>query len=96
MNLGKINFFAKMVKLKIWSPIKKVFKINFMANSPKKPRASYQDKMNVIHTKSRRGDQKRISEMTGYSASYVSAVLSAQYNNDEIVNCAYKIMRPRK
>jgi predicted transcriptional regulator len=52
--------------------------------------------MNVIHSKRRRGDQKRISEMTGYSASYVSEVLSARYNNNEIVNCAYKIMRPRK
>jgi predicted transcriptional regulator len=67
-----------------------------MSNTPKKPQLSYQDKMNVIHSKRRRGDQKRISEMTGYSASYVSEVLSARYNNDEIVNYAYKIMRPRK
>jgi predicted transcriptional regulator len=67
-----------------------------MSNTPKKPQLSYQDKMNVIHSKRRRGDQKRISEMTGYSASYVSEVLSVRYNNNEIVNYAYKIMRSRK
>jgi hypothetical protein len=62
----------------------------------KKTPLTYTQKLALISQKIRRGDQKRISEMTGYSASYVSYVLNSVYNNQSIVNYAYKIMRSRK
>jgi len=62
----------------------------------KKTPLTYAQKLALISQKIRRGDQKRISEMTGYSPSYVSYVLNSVYSNQSIVNYAYKIMRPRK
>lgn len=62
----------------------------------KKTPLTYAQKLALISQKIRRGDQKRISEMTGYSPSYVSYVLNSVYSNQFIVNYAYKIMRPRK
>lgn len=62
----------------------------------KKTPLNYSQKLELISQKIRRGDQKRISEMTGYSPSYVSYVLNSVYSNQSIVNYAYKIMRPRK
>ncbi len=55
-----------------------------------------QEKLDTFRTKGRKGDQKRISEMTGFSQSYVSEVLGGKYENKSIVNYAYKITRARK
>jgi predicted transcriptional regulator len=67
-----------------------------MSNSVKTKQVSLQEKVSTFNSKSRPGDQKRISEMTGYSASYVSEVLSGKYQNKSIVDYAYKITRARK
>ena len=57
---------------------------------------SYEQKMMVIASKIRRGDQAIISAKTGYASSTVSEVLSGKYSNIKIVNQAFKITNPRK
>jgi hypothetical protein len=57
---------------------------------------SYEQKMNVIASKIRRGDQAIISAKTGYASSTVSEVLSGKYSNVKIVNQAFKMTNPRK
>jgi hypothetical protein len=57
---------------------------------------SYEQKMNVIASKIRRGDQAIISSKTGYASSTVSEVLSGKYSNMKIVNQAFKMTNPRK
>lgn len=57
---------------------------------------SYEQKMNVIASKIRRGDQAIISAKTGYASSTVSEVLSGKYSNMKIVNQAFKMTNPRK
>ena len=57
---------------------------------------SYKQKMNVIASKIRRGDQAIISAKTGYASSTVSEVLSGKYSNVNIVNQAFKMANPRK
>ncbi|MCX6262590.1 MAG: hypothetical protein NTY95_17460 [Bacteroidia bacterium] len=57
---------------------------------------SYEQKMMVIASKIRRGDQSRICAKTGYASSTVSEVLSGKYNNMTIVNYAFKMTNPRK
>jgi hypothetical protein len=57
---------------------------------------SYEQKMNVIASKIRRGDQAIISSKTGYASSTVSEVLSGKYSNMKIVNQAFKMANPRK
>jgi hypothetical protein len=59
-------------------------------------KVSYEQKLATISSKIRRGDQTRIRVKTGYSAGYVSEVLSGKYNNTEIVNYAFKMTNPRK
>lgn len=54
------------------------------------------EKRNVIATRKRRGDVTIVSIRTGYSVSYVSEVLNFQYNNEKIVDTAYKLVRNRK
>ena len=57
---------------------------------------SYEQKMMVIASKIRRGDQAIISTKTGYASSTVSEVLSGKYSNMKIVNQAFKMTNPRK
>jgi hypothetical protein len=57
---------------------------------------SYEQKMNIIASKIRRGDQAIISSKTGYASSTVSEVLSGKYSNMKIVNQAFKMTNPRK
>ena len=57
---------------------------------------SYEQKMSVISSRIRRGDQAIISAKTGYASSTVSEVLSGKYSNIKIVNQAFKITNPRK
>ena len=57
---------------------------------------SYEQKMSVISSRIRRGDQAIISAKTGYASSTVSEVLSGKYSNINIVNQAFKITNPRK
>jgi hypothetical protein len=57
---------------------------------------SYEQKMEVIASKIRRGDQAIISAKTGYASSTVSEVLSGKYSNMKIVNQAFKMTNPRK
>jgi len=57
---------------------------------------SYKQKMSVIASKIRRGDQAIISAKTGYASSTVSEVLSGKYSNVNIVNQAFKMANPRK
>jgi hypothetical protein len=57
---------------------------------------SYEQKMSVIASKIRRGDQAIISAKTGYASSTVSEVLSGKYSNMKIVNQAFKMTNPRK
>jgi hypothetical protein len=57
---------------------------------------SYEQKMSVIASKIRRGDQAIISAKTGYASSTVSEVLSGKYSNVNIVNQAFKMANPRK
>ena len=57
---------------------------------------SYEQKMMVIASKIRRGDQAIISTKTGYASSTVSEVLSGKYSNVNIVNQAFKMTNPRK
>jgi len=57
---------------------------------------SYEQKMTVIASKIRRGDQAIISAKTGYASSTVSEVLSGKYSNAKIVNQAFKMTNPRK
>ena len=44
----------------------------------------------------RRGDVTKVANLTGYSVSYVSEVLNYKYENNEIINTAYGVMRKRK
>lgn len=67
-----------------------------MTNTQTKAGTTYQQKMETIKTKIRRGDQVRIANSTGYSRGYVSEVLSGRYTNNAIVNYAFKITKPRK
>lgn len=67
-----------------------------MSNSVKTAQPTLKDKLSVFRSKTRLGDQKRISDMTGYSPSYVSEVLGGKYQNKSIVDYAYKITRARK
>jgi predicted transcriptional regulator len=67
-----------------------------MSNLVKSQGPTIQEKLDTFRTKGRKGDQKRISEMTGFSQSYVSQVLGGKYENKSIVNYAYKITRARK
>ena len=67
-----------------------------MSNSVKTVQPTPEDKLSVFRSKTRIGDQKRISDMTGYSPSYVSEVLGGKYQNKSIVDYAYKITRSRK
>ena len=67
-----------------------------MSNSVKTAQPTLKDKLSVFRSKTRLGDQKRISDMTGYSPSYVSEVLGGKYQNKSIVDYAYKITRSRK
>jgi hypothetical protein len=57
---------------------------------------SYEQKMTVIASKIRRGDQAIICAKTGYASSTVSEVLSGKYSNVKIVNQAFKMTNPRK
>ena len=57
---------------------------------------SYEQKMEVIASKIRRGDQAIISAKTGYASSTVNEVLSGKYSNMKIVNQAFKMTNPRK
>ena len=57
---------------------------------------SYEQKMSVISSRIRRGDQAIISAKTGYASSTVSEVLSGKYSNMNIINQAFKITNPRK
>jgi len=67
-----------------------------MSNSVKTVQPTLKEKLSVFRSKTRLGDQKRISDMTGYSPSYVSEVLGGKYQNKSIVDYAYKITRARK
>jgi hypothetical protein len=67
-----------------------------MSNSVKTAQPTLKDKLSIFRSKTRLGDQKRISDMTGYSPSYVSEVLGGKYQNKSIVDYAYKITRARK
>ena len=67
-----------------------------MSNSVKTVQPTLKEKLSVFRSKTRLGDQKRISDMTGYSPSYVSEVLGGKYQNKSIVDYAYKITRSRK
>ena len=57
---------------------------------------SYEQKMSVIASKIRRGDQAIICAKTGYASSTVSEVLSGKYSNVKIVNQAFKMTNARK
>jgi hypothetical protein len=57
---------------------------------------SYEQKMTVIASKIRRGDQAIICAKTGYASSTVSEVLSGKYSNVKIVNQAFKMTNARK
>jgi hypothetical protein len=57
---------------------------------------SYEQKMSIISSRIRRGDQTIISAKTGYASSTVSEVLSGKYSNMKIVNQAFKMTNPRK
>jgi hypothetical protein len=67
-----------------------------MSNTVKTVQPTLKDKLSIFRSKTRLGDQKRISDMTGYSPSYVSEVLGGKYQNKSIVDYAYKITRARK
>ena len=67
-----------------------------MSNTVKTVQPTLKDKLSIFRSKTRLGDQKRISDMTGYSPSYVSEVLGGKYQNKSIVDYAYKITRSRK
>jgi hypothetical protein len=74
--------------------MKKIKSVATKAKSSSK--MSYEQKMMVIASKIRRGDQSRICAKTGYASSTVSEVLSGKYNNMTIVNYAFKMTNPRK
>lgn len=60
------------------------------------PKVSYPEKVKVINRFRQMGDVANTSRQTGYSRSYVSEVLSGLYQNETIVNYAFKVANGRK
>ena len=56
---------------------------------------SYTQKISRINRKLRVGDITKVADMTGYSTTHVSDVISGKYSNDRIVNEAYDVTRGR-
>jgi hypothetical protein len=59
-------------------------------------RTTYSEKMNTISRFRRTGDVVKTSRQTGYSSSYVSQVFSGLYQNENIVNYAFKVANARR
>ena len=60
-----------------------------------KPRTSIEKQLVVFNARKRRGDVERISEITGFSSSYVSKVVNGLRNNEAIAYTAYTISKRR-
>ncbi len=68
-----------------------------VANRPSTyKRISQSEKLKIAFMNRRRGDVKKVAELTGYDPTMVSKVLSGVRNNKRIVNVAYDIARNRK
>lgn len=65
-----------------------------MANT--KSRLTSAQKIEAIAQRKRRGDVKRVSDLTGYSQGHVSSVLNGRHENAAIVNVAYTLFSKRK
>lgn len=60
------------------------------------PKVSYPEKVKMINRFRRTGDVANTSRQTGYSSSYVSEVFSGLYQNQDIVNYAFKVANGRR
>lgn len=56
---------------------------------------SYSQKISSTKNRLKFGDIKRVAQTSGFSASYVSQVLSGQYKNERIVNVSYNLTKNR-
>lgn len=61
-----------------------------------KSRTPQSAKLAQINRRLRRGDVKKVSEKTGFTLSYVSAVISGLCPNERVINAAYSMVRGRK
>ncbi len=95
-------FFHRGFTLYLYSTLKSTkFKLNKkrmkVANRPSTyKRISQSEKLKIAFMNRRRGDVKKVAELTGYDPTMVSKVLSGVRNNKRIVNVAYDIARNRK
>jgi len=61
-----------------------------------KGRLSQSAKLVHLNRRLRRGDVKKVSDKTGFTVGFVSAVLSGLSPNERVINTAYNMLRGRK
>jgi hypothetical protein len=68
----------------------------FAENKVERGRLSQSAKLAQINRRLRRGDVSKVSEKTGFTNGFVSAVLSGSCPNERVINVAYNMVRGRK
>lgn len=86
----------KVKKVSKTSKTSKVKQEKTTESKSERGRLSQSAKLAHLNRRLRRGDVSKVSEKTGFTNGFVSAVLSGASPNERVVNAAYNMLRGRK